>query len=181
MDNSFDVKQPLPDLTAFIKTLDTLSEDDQRQLLRRFEQRATEETATVERNRMKAPLRLESEQVHSCYICKRLVVFHRSTQESNTDIRFLDAETLTLTKDSLRQGLAHKCILVGWILPILARGLRDPKTEWAKSANDPSQVEATHDVANDLQYISAEGLTISCQSWERDGQALLRVECEAEP
>ena len=38
-----------------------------------------------------------------------------------------------------------------------------------------------HNVADDLQYISAEGLTVGCQSWERDGQATLRVEYEAEP
>jgi hypothetical protein len=181
MDTFNGIKQTRPDLTAFMETFEALCEDDQSLFRQQIEQQAPRETASVESKHSTIPPHLERERIHSCYICKQLVVFHRATGESNTDIRFLNTDALTLTKDSLRQGIAHKCALVEWIMPILARGLRDLKSDLAKSVNDPLRVETMHNVADDLQYISAEGLMVSCQSWERDGQALLHVEYEAEP
>ncbi|KAH7394193.1 hypothetical protein DE146DRAFT_122039 [Phaeosphaeria sp. MPI-PUGE-AT-0046c] len=181
MDSPNGVKHMRPDLAAFLETFEALPEDDQTLIRQQLGQQGRDKARAVDSDHTTIPLQFKRDQMHSCYICKQLVIFHRSLAESNTDERVLDVDHITLTKDSLRQGLVHKCVLVEWIMPMLARGLRDLKQDLSKSVNDPSRIKTMHDVADDLQYISAGGLTVSCQSWERDGEAQLHIEYEAEP
>jgi hypothetical protein len=160
MDQFNGVSSDRPELGAFLATFEALSSEDKAKALqhiirtRRGEVLTTYKTDTV----------CISPDVHSCHICRQLVITQKPHDDDDRHTRF-ESEDLVLSKETIQQGLAQKCIFIEWIFRFLVRGLHEFKSHIAKRVNPPSPLESVRDAADDLQYISTAGLLLTCDGW----------------
>lgn len=111
------------------------------------------------------------QEAHSCHICQRLALTRKLSTARRIEIavpiitskRFIiTSERVTFTKDTLRQGLYHKCSLVEWIYTLLARNLRAFQSDLAKSLTiDELTAQGNTD---HLQFISSKGVLVEIKS-----------------
>jgi hypothetical protein len=168
MDQLNGVSNDRPELGAFLATFETLSTEDKAKALqhiickRRGEVLTTYNTDTV----------CVPPDVHSCHICRQLVITQKPPDDGHT--RF-ESEDLVLSKETIQQGLAQKCIFIEWIFRFLVRGLHEFKSHITKRVNPPSPLESVRDAADDLQYISTAGLLLTCDGWSDSDRNELMV------
>jgi hypothetical protein len=191
------------DLATFLANFDALSTKDKTKALQHIIRQRRGETTKIP-DSIAQPFSLPStvQDAHSCHICQRLVLTRRPLNEilphsirNDGDERSyfnaidvdgserFDSNDVVLTKETLQQGIAQKCVLVEWLFTLLARGLLDLKTIVAKTASLPPQLETIRDVTDDLQYVSSEGVVISCYGIGSDesDEVILGLSYEIDP
>jgi hypothetical protein len=169
------------DLATFLATFDALSTKVKAKALQHLAHQQRGETSKFSSAITKpTSSAFAIQNAHSCHICQVLIITLKPRDER--DERF-DSNNVVLTKETLKQSIARKCVLVKWLFTLLTRGLLDLKTMVAKTSSLPSHAEAMRDVTDDLQYISSEGVVISCYgvgNTESD-EVVLRLNYEIDP
>jgi hypothetical protein len=178
MDHTHVADNGSPDLAAFLATFDTLSTEDKTKALQHIiSQRRGETSKSHIASTQSGSLASTVQHAHSCHICRQLVLTHKLRDDGKTR---LESNDVTLTKETLQQGVAQKCILVEWLFALLARGLLDLKTDIAKTISLPSHLETIRDITDDLQYLSPKGIALDCygSTSDEEDEIVVRLEFE---
>jgi hypothetical protein len=167
------------DILTILAAYDRLAEQDRAEVLHQLARKPRGETGTSDvPNQQLVVAKSAPSDAHTCHICRQL----RIVQEEKGDWpHYLESDWLALSKETLQQGLARKCVLVEWIFLLLARGLRDFKSDVIKRLALPSQLQTIRDASEDLEFVSASGILLGCAGYGQNDEVNLQLKYDAEP
>ncbi|KAH8724539.1 hypothetical protein GQ44DRAFT_251380 [Phaeosphaeriaceae sp. PMI808] len=152
-----------PELEAFLSTFEGLSVDDQATALQHMVRKGRGSSSIYKSNTI-VDFSI-SANAHTCHICRRLEITYTRSDDGLTQYH---STKLTLTKETLQQGLIQKCILIEWVVILLGRGLHDLKSDITTRGTLMPRFETQKDFSDDLQYITSQGVFLDCYGNDDD-------------
>jgi hypothetical protein len=128
--------------------------------------------------------------VHSCHICRKLVLSeHEDEQTPGDPVQDRDSSrfrtpAIRLKSDFLTQRRSRACIVVQWIFEFLSNSLFDFKKDFAEKGIYPtvrSSRDVMGDIVNNLAYIHPKGVHVQIYSSGKDGLGWIQFAYDADP
>jgi hypothetical protein len=167
------------DILTILAAYDRLAVQDQAEVLQKLVRKRREATGTTDvPNQQPVVAKLTPSDAHTCHICRQLRIVRK---EKGDWPHYLESDWLALSKETLQQGLARKCVLVEWIFLLLARGLRDFKSDVIKRLALPSQLQTIRDASDDLEFVGSSGVLLGCAGYGENDEVNLQLKYDAEP
>jgi hypothetical protein len=127
--------------------------------------------------------------VHSCHICRELVISRRETPEYTGQIvdgNFWAFRTSTIRLDTslLARKRSRTCLIVQWIFELLTHSLFDLKKELSEKGGHeavPLYTQEIEDATQDLEYIHPKGIEVRTYFRSDDASGWIEFAFDANP